>query len=134
MKKFILASIFLFIIAVAPNLHGQWAKLYGGSEDDWANSVQQTSDGMGGCKMKRLIPSRRQATADSSLLAIRILTDQEIRTSGFSSSTQKEMSSGSTPSEGLEMTGPILSNRQVMGDTSLEAAQIPLGLGQPTYG
>jgi len=45
MKKFILASIFILIIAVPQSLHAQWAMLYGGSGDDWANSVQQTSDG-----------------------------------------------------------------------------------------
>ncbi|MGD2245199.1 MAG: hypothetical protein PVI11_01500 [Candidatus Aminicenantes bacterium] len=45
MKKFILASILILIIAVPQSLHAQWAKLYGGSNDDWANSVQQTSDG-----------------------------------------------------------------------------------------
>lgn len=45
MKKFILASILILIIAIPQSLHAQWAMLYGGSGDDWANSVQQTSDG-----------------------------------------------------------------------------------------
>ncbi|MGD8537017.1 MAG: hypothetical protein PVF66_14310, partial [Candidatus Aminicenantes bacterium] len=45
MKKFILASIFILTIAIPQSLHAQWAMLYGGSEDEWANSVQQTSDG-----------------------------------------------------------------------------------------
>ncbi len=45
MKKFILALVLVLITAVPQSLHAQWAMLYGGSGDDWANSVQQTSDG-----------------------------------------------------------------------------------------
>ncbi len=45
MKKLILASILILIIAIPQSLHARWAMLYGGSENDWANSVQQTSDG-----------------------------------------------------------------------------------------
>ena len=45
MKKLILASILILIIAIPQSLHAQWAMLYGGSGNDWANSVQQTSDG-----------------------------------------------------------------------------------------
>jgi uncharacterized delta-60 repeat protein len=45
MKKFILALILVLIIAIPQSLHAQWAMLYGGSGDDWANTVQPTSDG-----------------------------------------------------------------------------------------
>ncbi|NIO19798.1 MAG: hypothetical protein GTN76_03420, partial [Candidatus Aenigmarchaeota archaeon] len=45
MKKIILASILILIIAIPQSLQAQWAMLYGGSGNDWANSVQQTSDG-----------------------------------------------------------------------------------------
>ncbi len=45
MKKLILASILILIIVIPQSLHARWAMLYGGSGNDWANSVQQTSDG-----------------------------------------------------------------------------------------
>lgn len=45
MKKFFLASIFILMVAIPHSLYAQWAMLYRGSGDDWANSVQKTSDG-----------------------------------------------------------------------------------------
>jgi hypothetical protein len=45
MNRIFLTAIFLFIFASFMSLNAQWAKTYGGSDHDWANSIQQTSDG-----------------------------------------------------------------------------------------
>ena len=45
MKKFIFTTILIFIFAIPHFLQAQWARVYGGDGDDWANSIQQTSDG-----------------------------------------------------------------------------------------
>lgn len=45
MKGKILALIFLLIFTSFLTLHAQWAKTYGGSEDDYPSSILQTSDG-----------------------------------------------------------------------------------------
>ncbi|MGD2295780.1 MAG: hypothetical protein PVF22_08080, partial [Candidatus Aminicenantes bacterium] len=45
MKKFIFISSLLLVFAACLPLQAQWAVHYGGTGDDWANSVQQTSDG-----------------------------------------------------------------------------------------
>jgi len=45
MKGKILALIFLFNFTSFLPLNAQWARTYGGSEDDYAYSIQQTSDG-----------------------------------------------------------------------------------------
>jgi len=45
MKGRILALIFLFNFTSFLSLNAQWARTYGGSEDDYAYSIQQTSDG-----------------------------------------------------------------------------------------
>ena len=45
MKGKILAIIFLLNFAFSLTLYAQWARTYGGSKDDRANSFQQTSDG-----------------------------------------------------------------------------------------
>ena len=45
MKKLIFSVALIFVLTVCLPLHAQWAMQYGGSGDDWANSVQQTSDG-----------------------------------------------------------------------------------------
>ncbi len=45
MRKYIFVSALIFVFTVCLPLKAQWAVHYGGTEDDWANSVQQTSDG-----------------------------------------------------------------------------------------
>ena len=45
MKCKIIAIIFLFNFTSFLALNAQWARTYGGSEDDYANCIQQTSDG-----------------------------------------------------------------------------------------
>jgi len=45
MKGRILALILLFNFTSFLSLNAQWARTYGGSEDDYAYSIQQTSDG-----------------------------------------------------------------------------------------
>jgi len=44
-NRVFLTAIFLFIFASFMSLNAQWAKTYGGSDHDWADSIQQTSDG-----------------------------------------------------------------------------------------
>ena len=44
-NRVFLTAIFLFIFASFMSLNAQWAKTYGGSNHDWADSIQQTSDG-----------------------------------------------------------------------------------------
>ncbi len=45
MNRVFLTAIFLFIFTSFTSLNAQWAKTYGGSDHDWVNSIQQTSDG-----------------------------------------------------------------------------------------
>ena len=45
MNRVFLGAIFLFIFTSFMSLNAQWAKTYGGNDRDWANSIQQTSDG-----------------------------------------------------------------------------------------
>lgn len=45
MKRYVWTAVLLFIFIACIPLHGQWARHYGGSGDDWANFIQQTSDG-----------------------------------------------------------------------------------------
>ena len=45
MKGKIFAVIFLLTFALPQTLNAQWAQTYGGSEDDYAGSIQQTIDG-----------------------------------------------------------------------------------------
>ena len=45
MNRVFLTAIFLFIFTSFMSLNAQWAKTYGGSDRDWADSIQQTSDG-----------------------------------------------------------------------------------------
>jgi len=44
-KLSVLVSLCFFIILSFVPLNGQWARTYGGSDDDYACSIQQTSDG-----------------------------------------------------------------------------------------
>ena len=44
-NRVFLTAIFLFIFTSFMSLNAQWAKTYGGSDHDWADSIQQTSDG-----------------------------------------------------------------------------------------
>jgi len=45
MKKIIYFTFCLFFLTSIQYLHAQWAKTYGGSDDDYASSIRQTSDG-----------------------------------------------------------------------------------------
>ena len=45
MKRKIAALIFILCFTSSLSLNAQWARTYGGSEDDFAYSIQQTSDG-----------------------------------------------------------------------------------------
>jgi len=45
LKKIILAGMFLLVFTSFLSLNAQWAVTYGGSENDEANFIQQTSDG-----------------------------------------------------------------------------------------
>lgn len=45
MKKLIFASILTLVLILPFSLHAQWARVYGGDGDDWANAIQQTGDG-----------------------------------------------------------------------------------------
>ena len=45
MKRIILVSMFFLIFTSFMYINAQWAKTYGGSKEEYANSIQQTSDG-----------------------------------------------------------------------------------------
>ena len=45
MKKAAIITFFFFIFTSFMSLNAQWARMYGGDSQDWANSVQQTNDG-----------------------------------------------------------------------------------------
>ncbi|MCK4822576.1 hypothetical protein KA005_42825 [bacterium] len=45
MKRIIVVSMFFLIVTSFLSLNAQWARIYGGESGDYANSIQQTSDG-----------------------------------------------------------------------------------------
>jgi len=44
-KRIIVVSMFFLIVTSFLSLNAQWARIYGGESGDYANSIQQTSDG-----------------------------------------------------------------------------------------
>jgi uncharacterized delta-60 repeat protein len=45
MKRIILVALFFLIFTPFMYLNAQWARTYGGSDDEWAYAIRQTSDG-----------------------------------------------------------------------------------------
>ena len=45
MKRIILVALFFLIFTPFMYLNAQWARTYGGSDDEWSYAIRQTSDG-----------------------------------------------------------------------------------------